>query len=264
MTEPDWPRIADRLNALLAERRLASQDLAAKAGVDRKTIDRLRSGRPVRLQTLQWIEQALKAPLQAVPVEAPPDTAAGELGGYRRAAVEGLIGDWLCYRRSFDRARQLVASQVRILWDRSRPGLQFREHQHNRGPAGQDYEYHFDGDVLLPPNLGVLHLVVRSGDGRIRLVSTSMPRDEHGPATMKGFLLTLNEIADIGYYPASSPVFLAKLPAGTTPAETQGQTGVLTPTHERFAWAEAILYGTERKFLPWRGGVPVAEPVDRD
>jgi len=254
MTEPDWPQIADRLNALLAERRLSSQELATKAGVDRKTIDRLRSGRAVRLPTLQWVEQALKTRLHDAMTEAPPDTAAADLGGYRRGAVAGLIGDWLCYRRSFDRPRQLVASQVQILWDQARPGLHFREHQHNRSPSGRDYEYRFDGDVLLPPNLGVLHLVVRSGDGRIRLLSTSMPRDEHGTQTMKGFLLTINEIADIGYYPVSSPVFLSKLPGGASLAETADQTGVLTPTHARFAWAEGILHDTEARFLPWRGG----------
>lgn len=252
MVELDWSRIADRLNTALAERRLSSQELAAKVGVDRKTIDRLRAGQAVRLQTLQWIEQALKTPLRPTLAEAIPDTAIAELGGYQRSAVAELIGSWLTYRRSFDRPRRLVAAEVEIHWDAARPGLRFGEYQHNCRPGGGDYEYRFEGDVLIPPNLGVVHLVVRSGDGRIRLVSTSMPRDERGTPTMKGFLLTLNEIADIGYHPASSPVFLAKLPQGQAPG--QGQTGVLTPEHEHYAWADALLDDAERRFLPWRAG----------
>ncbi len=255
MADPDWPQIAERLNALLAARRLSSQDLAAKAGVDRKTVDRLRAGQSVRLHTLQWIEQALKAPLRPAAPEADPETAAADLGGYRRGAAGGLVGDWLSYRCSFDRPHQIVASAVEIHWDQARPGLAFREHQHNRGPGGRDYEYRFAGDVLIPPNLGVLHLVVRSDDGRIRVISTSMPRDEEGTQTMKGFLLTLNEIADVGYYPASSPMVLIKLSPGTSAEATAGETGVLTPGHPRFAWAEAVLRGVEARFLPWRAGI---------
>lgn len=249
MADPDWSQVADRLNALLAERRLSSHDLAARAGVDRKTIDRLRAGQAVRPQTLQWIEQALKTPLRQAAAEAVADVAAPELGGYRRGAVAGLIGGWLSYRRSFDRPRQLVAAEVEIHWDPARPGLRFGEHQHNRPPQGGDYQYRFAGDVLIPPNLGVIHLVVRSDDGRIRVVSTSMPRDERGTWLMKGFLLTLNEIADIGYYPVTSPLVLAKLAQGQTP--DAGQTGVLTVGHPRYDWADALLADAERKFLPW-------------
>ena len=61
-----------------------------------------------------------------------------------------------------------------------------------------------------------------------------MPRDEQGTQAIKGFLQTINEITDIGYYPVCYPVFLAKLPAGTTPPETEGQIRVLTPNQASF------------------------------
>lgn len=252
MATPDWRAIAEALNAHLARKRLSSHDVAARAGVDRKTVDRLRSGRAVRLQTLQWIEQALDQPLGAWQREGEAGIAPARLGGYRRDAVAEFVGEYLCYRRSFDRGDTLVASHVSVSWDPDTPGLRFAEAQHNRDPSGRAYDYHFAGEVLIPPNLGVLHFVVRSGDGRIRVFSTSLPREQAGTLYLKGFLLTLNEITDIGFYPVTSPVFLVKLAAGTAAQDLARDTGVIDAGHARFAWADGILCDTERKFIPPR------------
>ena len=93
MSTRDWKHIADHLNTYLSKARLSSQDVAAKAGVDRKTVDRLRSGRAVRQQTLQWIEEALKLELAEKTPTASDDTAPTAFGGYTKDAVSTYVGE---------------------------------------------------------------------------------------------------------------------------------------------------------------------------
>ena len=247
MTAPEWKGIAERLNAHLAKRRLSSNDVANKAGVDRKTVDRLRGGQAVRLTTLQWIEQALKIDLAAQPAVIEPDISPLAYGGYRKQSVIDYTGTYTAYRRSFDTPGFVIASAMQVSWDESVPALRFSEDQLNRNQRGKSYQYHFGGDVLIPPNLGVMHFMVRSDDGRVRLISTSMPREEYDTLLIKGFLMTLNEIRDIGYYPVTSPVFLAKDRGGESTA-----TGVIGDDDERYAWAADILADIEKKYLPFR------------
>ncbi len=247
MPTPDWKRLAERLNDHLSKKRLSSQDVAKRVGVDRKTIDRLRAGRAVRTQTLQWVEQALGVTLEDPGSPAVSGVAAEGFGGYHKTTVTEYIGVYTGYRRSFDQPAQLIASYLEIRWDEQENALSFTEEQHNRAESGKAYDYHFDGQVLIPPNLGVLHLVVRSKDGLVRMATTSMPRDNQGTSMMKGFILTLNEIGDIGYYPVTSPIFFAQESAGVAP-----NTGVITRKDDRFAWADEILTDIEHKFLPQR------------
>ena len=247
MSARDWNHIADRLNSHLAKARLSSQDVALKAGVDRKTVDRLRAGRAVRQQTLQWIEEALKLELREIASPKSDDAAPTVFGGYRKDTVSAYVGEYTGYRRSFDTPDHIIASYLEISWNDDAGALGFTENQRNRADSGKAYEYHFGGDVLIPPNLGVLHFVVRSGDGRVRLISTSMPREEQGALSMKGFILTLNELSDIGYYPVTSPIFFAKKAGASMPG-----TGVIGRDDERFAWADEILRDIEFKFLPYR------------
>ena len=240
----DWKRVAERLNQHLAKKRLSSRDVARKAGVDRKTVDRLRAGQAVRPTTLQWIEQALKIDLCNTQAQE-TDVAPLSHGGYRKQTVIDYAGHYTAYRRSFDTPGHLIASSLQIAWDDALPALRFREAQHNRDRRGKSYEYHFEGDILIPPNLGIMHFMVRSEDGRVRLISTSMPRQEDDTLVIKGFLMTLNEIRDIGYYPVTSPVLLAK-DAGTTPPAT----GVVSQGDERYDWAMDMLADIECKYLP--------------
>ncbi len=242
----DWRLIAERLNEHLARKRLSSRDVARKAGVDRKTVDRLRAGQAVRTTTLQWIEEALKIDLSGAAQAQELDAAPLSHGGYRKQAVIEYVGHYTAYRRSFDTPGNLIASSLQITWDDALPALRFREDQKNRDQRGKSYQYHFGGDVLIPPNLGVMHFMVRSDDGRVRLISTCMPRQEYDTLVMKGFLVTLNEIRDIGYYPVTSPIFLAKDVGMTPPA-----TGVINRDDDRYDWVMGILADIEEKYLPW-------------
>ncbi len=248
MPKPDWKTIARQLNEHLAAARLSSRDVASRAGVDRKTVDRLRAGQAVRSQTLQWIEQALDVTLG---VATDPADAAGvaprRFGGYRREAVADYIGEYVAFRRSFDTAGRIIASYLEIHWDDDSGALAFHESQDNRLASGRSYAYRFGGEVLIPPNLGVMHFVVRSDDGRVRLISTSMPREDDGTLMMRGFILTLNELSDIGYYPVTSPIFLAR-----SGARVALETGVVERDDPRYAWAADILGGIEGRFLPGR------------
>ena len=244
MPSTDWKRIADALNRHLADARLSSQDVARRAGVDRKTVDRLRGGQAVRLQTLAWIEDALRIKLRDAPATAVGDAAPATWGGYRKDAVLEYAGEYTGYRRSFDTPGHLIASYLQIYWDEGVSALRFTDNQHNRADAGRTYAYRFGGDVLIPPHLGILHLVVRSNDGRVRLISTAMPREDRGTLTMKGFILTLNEIRDIGYYPVTSPIVFVK-----QAADEPVVTGVVKPGDARYAPAEDMLRDTEQRFL---------------
>jgi transcriptional regulator with XRE-family HTH domain len=246
----DWKRIAETLNSELGRQRLSSQDLARKAGVDRKTVDRLRAGQVVRVHTLEWIEQALGHPLSPQE-QSSPEVAPMSYGGYRLDMVRDYEGDYLCYRRSFDLPGRAVVSHVGVFWDEAKGRLCFDDYQHNRGPDGEDYEYRFSGDVLIPPGLGVLHFVVRSDDGRLRAMTTTLPRDRGEVVDMKGFLLTLNEISDIGFYPVTSPVLFERDLPGLPAEELAGRIGVLesgAPDYERIAEGLAAV---EKKFTPW-------------
>jgi len=245
MSKPDWQRIAAQLDAHLTRTRMSSQALAVKAGVDRKTIDRLRAGQAVRPQTLQWIEQALHIEFEAQPATVTARVAPAAQGGYRYDAVADYVGRYVAVRRSFDRPGRLIASGIDIQWQDERQLLCFTEQQHNRAATGKAYDYRFGGEIWIPPNLGIMNLVVRSNDGRVRLMSTSMPREQDGTLYMKGFILTLNELRDIGYYPVTSPVFLARLGNGL-----QVEPGVIDVGDEHHAWAAEILAAIEHKFLP--------------
>ncbi|MGE0482625.1 MAG: helix-turn-helix domain-containing protein [Gammaproteobacteria bacterium] len=253
----DWSRIAAKLNAELARQRLSAQALARRAGVDRKTVDRLRAGHGVRQATLTWIEQALGVPLAtaaatAEDAAAPVRLAALDYGGYSYALVQPLLGDYLCYRRSFDVIGRLVASHLEVLWDEEHAHLRFVDLQRNRARGGTRHEYRFTGDVLVPSGVGVLHFVVRSNDGRLRAMTTTLPRERHGVFEAKGFLLTLNEIADIGFYPVTTPVLLERVAA----ADVAGRIGVMESGHADYARVAAALAAIEAKFTPWTSSEP--------
>ena len=198
------------------------------------------------MKTLQWIEQALGVQFNTdEPTDASRSPA--RFGGYQREAVAAYIGEYVAFRRSFDTAARIIASYLEVRWDDSENALRFRESQDNRHASGRNYAYRFGGDVLIPPNLGVMNFVVHSEDGRVRLISTSMPREDGGTLIMKGFILTLNELRDIGYYPVTSPIFLARV--GDAVAL---KTGVLEQDDERFDWADDILTNIEGRLLPPR------------
>lgn len=247
MPNVDWKQVAENLNTHLAREHLSSADVARRAGVDRKTVDRLRAGRAVRPHTLEWIEQALRVTLLSGQDARGPDVAPAACGAYHKHTVLPYTGTYTGYRRSFDNPGYLIATRMELFWDDDACMLRFNEDQQNRDDSGRAYQYHFTGDVMIPPNLGVLHLVVKSGDGRIRLISTSMPREDQGTLVMKGYILTLNEITDIGFYPATSPIFLCRETPGSTTT-----TGVIHQGHQRYEWASAILRDVERKFSPRR------------
>jgi len=191
---------------------------------------------------LSWMEQALGLTLEdCQPSKA---RAPASFGGYQRDAVIEYAGDYVAFRRSFDTPGRIIASQLAIEWDQSAGALRFHEAQDNRSDSGKAYAYRFGGDVLIPPNLGVINLVVRSDDGRVRLMSMSMPREDNGTLMMKGFLLTLNEIQDIGYYPVSSPAFLARRGGNVKLGPC-----IVDADDPNHGWAETILNAIEKKFL---------------
>ena len=247
--EIDWVVVAQRLDEELLRRSLSTQTLADKAGVDRKTVDRLRHGKRVRTQTLAWIEQALGASLRSEALTTPSslEIAVESLGGYTRSNYRAYEGDYFGFRRSFDAPGRIICYHLRIYWDPETRRLAFDERQRNAA-NGKVYEYRFKGAVGVPAGLGVLHFICVGG-GAARLTSTTMMRDAQD-TYMRGFMLALNEVADFGYYPTTSPVYLIKQTAETPEEIILDRIGAYDAAD---IWKSDVvreLDETERRFAP--------------
>ncbi len=222
----DWAAAGAALERLLAARNLSSQILADKAGVDRKTVDRLRRGEPVRLRTLAWIETALGASLrmEAAPRDDEhPDAAPARLGAYARPHYRAYEGWWWGFRRSFDYRDRVICHSLRIHWDEEQNHLAFEERQSNRdGARRRDYE--FRGVVSIPAGLGVLYFMI-VGEGAVRVSATTLLRENAGESYMKGVMLALGEMAEVGFYPVVTPLYLVKAEKDPTAAELEARLG---------------------------------------
>ncbi len=223
----DWAATGETLERLLAARNLSSQILADKAGVDRKTVDRLRRGEPVRLRTLAWIETALGASLRpehpASEEEPPHDAAPVRLGAYVRAHYQAYEGWWWGFRRSFDYRERVICHSLRIHWDSAQNCLAFEERQRNRDGARRR-EYDFRGVVSIPAGLGVLYFMI-VGEGAVRVSAATLLRENAGESYMKGVMLALGEMAEVGFYPVVTPLYLVKATREPTPAELEARLG---------------------------------------
>ncbi|MDD2868907.1 helix-turn-helix transcriptional regulator [Neomegalonema sp.] len=224
----DWTEAGETLERLLAARNLSSQALADRAGVDRKTVDRLRRGEPVRLRTLAWIETALGASLRAEPSlreeeEAHPDAAPVRLGAYVRAHYRAYEGWWWGFRRSFDYRGRVICHSLRIHWDPAQNCLAFEERQRNRDGA-RKRDYDFRGVVSIPAGLGVLYFMI-VGEGAVRVSAATLLRENAGESYMKGVMLALGEMSEVGFYPVVTPLYLVKAAREPGPADLEARLG---------------------------------------
>jgi len=242
--EIDWKEIGQQVEEEMGSQGMSSERLSRKVGVVRRTIDRLRSGKPVRTQTLYWVEEALKVKFRTENSKA--ENAPISHGGYSKQSVRRYIKNYAAFRRSYDYKDGIVVSHIVINWDDEVGALRYKETQENVSKSGVTFNYSFDGDVWLPPDLGIVHLAIH-GRGRGRLITMKVAQDEDGIFTMKGFVMALNELRDFGYYPVTSPLLMCEKKGDFNIAPQS-----MDKSNTHYEKIESMLTDIEKKFLAAR------------
>jgi transcriptional regulator with XRE-family HTH domain len=242
--EIDWKEIGQQVEEEMGSQGMSSERLSRKVGVARRTIDRLRSGKPVRTQTLYWVEEALKVKFRTENNKT--ENAPISHGGYSKQSVRRYIKNYAAFRRSYDYKDGIVVSHIIISWDDEVGALRYKETQENVSKSGVTFNYSFDGDVWLPPDLGIVHLAIH-GRGRGRLITMKVAQDEDGIFTMKGFVMALNELRDFGYYPVTSPLLMCEKKGDFDIAPQS-----MDQSNARYEQIDSMLTEIEKKFLASR------------
>lgn len=213
MIQIDWKETAKVVNEAMLRKGIGSEFVAGKAGVDRRTVDRLRKGQKVRIQTLSWIEPVLELEILSGHLSTPTKqqslVAPAELGGYSLDTVQSYVGNYYLFRRSFDYDKKIVCAGMSIFWDFDRNGLQFREWQNNISHEGRRFAPVFNGDVSIPVGVGITQFVFDKGRGFRRVATCTSLRGQK-QYFFKGVLVGINEITDVGFCPATSPIYIEK------------------------------------------------------
>ncbi|SIT18463.1 hypothetical protein SAMN05421759_13011 [Roseivivax lentus] len=212
----DWAQLGKDTDRKILERGVSSEWVANKAGVDRKTVDRLRKGMVVRPVSLKSIADVLSLRIsdqfegnrasRATPVDA---FAPIHLGGYGKAHFEPYIGHYYLFRNSYDYDDRVICSAFEIFWDDSASHLKWRDKQVNKRDDGKTFSYEFEGSVSIPPGTSVTQFIGDTGKGFTRLITATALRGGP-PPHFKGILLGINEDSRFGYYPVTSPVYVER------------------------------------------------------
>src|SRR6185437_6657091 len=114
LSERENRDVSARVREQLARKRMSRQRLADEAKISISTLEKALNGsRPFTLATLVRLEAALGVALRPADstanTEGVSPSAPDELGGYSRAAVRWLEGDYLTIRPSFEVAGSLYA-----------------------------------------------------------------------------------------------------------------------------------------------------------
>ena len=219
-TEAQSQAIAVAVREQLARRRMSRQRLADEAKISISTLEKALNGsRPFTLATLVRLEQVLGIALRPKK-QSPADkiaSAPADLGGYARAAVKILEGDYLTLRPSFGAAGAIYAYRTNIYWDDAADHLSFREAER------MDSDFAQEGVVSVPVASGHIYFYTNH-EGQMRLAILGRPLKT---GEMYGLLTTLLSGAGPQLLPLSTP--LALLPLGKDAAF-----GRITEKHPRY------------------------------
>jgi transcriptional regulator with XRE-family HTH domain len=196
--------LAAKVREELARRRMSRQRLADEARISLSTLEKALSGsRPFTLATIVRLEEALHLKLHssAAPQETALASAPVELGGYSRAAVKWLEGDYLTLRPSFDVKEAVYAYRTKIGWSAEANCLRFQESERLDSPFSQK------GVISVPNKSGQIYLHT-SDDGQFRLAVLGRPLIS---GEMYGVLTTLRAGRGGQLQPVSTPLALLRL-----------------------------------------------------
>ncbi len=206
--------VSAQVREQLARKRMSRQRLADEAKISISTLEKALNGsRPFTLATLVRLEAALGIALRpadtAENAGSASPSAPSELGGYSRAAVRWLEGDYLTLRPSFEVAGSLYAYRTEILWDNTH--LAFREAERLDAPYSQK------GVVSVPNKSGHIYLHTNE-HGQMRLAILGRPSVT---GEMHGLLTTLLAGPGSQLLPVSVPIAL--IPRTSAPDASFGR-----------------------------------------
>ena len=180
---------------------MSRQQLADAARISLSTLEKGLSGeRPFTLATLVRIEDTLGSRLRHVEPGNAFWQAAAELGGYRKEAVDGLVGTYLTLRPSFERGDAVYAYLTRLAWDDDRQHLSFSETDRI------DARFAQKGAVSMPYQSGHIYLVTNE-HGQFRTAMLGRPSIE---GSMHGLLTTLRVSRGGRLTPVATPIVLLR------------------------------------------------------
>jgi transcriptional regulator with XRE-family HTH domain len=200
--------VAAKIREQLARKRMSRQRLADEARISVSTLEKALNGsRPFPLASHVRLEAALGIALRpadaAKNAGATSPSAPDELGGYSRAAVRWLEGDYLTLRPSFEVPGIIYAYRTEIFWDNAH--LAFREAERLDAPFSQK------GVVSVPNKSGHIYLHTNE-QGQMRLAILGRPLIT---GEMYGLLTTLLAGSGSQLLPVSVP--LALIPRASAP-----------------------------------------------
>jgi Helix-turn-helix domain len=192
---------AQRIREELARKRMSRARLADAAKVSLSSIEKGLSGRRLFTEAaLTRIGDALGLSfVEDVVAPGAASNAADELGGYARATVSWLEGNYLTIRPSSKRKDDLVTYITDVTWGDAQGHLVFKE------LARIDKAYAQFGSVAVPHQTGHIYFNTnRHGQQRLMVVK----RDVMAKGAMYGLLLTLQQERGARLMPVAMPVAL--------------------------------------------------------
>lgn len=196
--------VATAVREHLARRHISRQRLADEARISISTLEKALNGsRPFTLATLVRLETVLGASLRPRPAAPETGAAPEELGGYGRAGVAWLEGEYRTLRPSFEVADAIYAYRIRIAWDDAEDHLTFEERERLDAPFSQR------GVVSLPAKSGHIYLHTNV-EGQMQLAILGRPAIT---AQMYGVLTTLASGSGSHLLPVAAAIAL--IPLGT-------------------------------------------------
>ena len=198
--------VAARVREEIARRRISRQWLADDARISLSTLEKALSGhRPFTLATLIRLETALGLRLRdADPVDLQGDSAATpghapeHLGGYSRASVSWIEGNYVTLRPSFGVAGAIYAYRTEISWSEDATCMLFQESDR------LDTSFTQRGSVSVPSMSGHIYLTTNIA-GQHRLIVVSRPTID---GEMHGVLTTLQAGRGAQLMPVSTSIVL--------------------------------------------------------
>jgi transcriptional regulator with XRE-family HTH domain len=217
MASGDSSSAAQMIRAELARRRMSRASLANAAKISLSALEKGLSGnRPFSEAALVRIGEVLNLTLNSARATTAPD----ELGGYARASVSWLEGNYLTIRPSAKRASDLVTYVTDITWDEAKAQLAFKE------LARLDKEFAQSGTVAVPHQTGHIYLNTnRHGQQRLMIL-----RRETRGGGLYGLLLTLQKGRGAHLYSAAMPVALVPVSSLKEPPSM----GAISPNHKAY------------------------------
>jgi transcriptional regulator with XRE-family HTH domain len=197
--------MAQRIREELARRRMSRQMLADAAKISISTLEKVLNGsRPFTTASIVRLEAALGVSLRDQAIK---PSAALHLGGYAKAGVAWLEGDYLMLRSSFEVAGAIYAYRMQIYWDDSQDCLAFREMDRLDAPFSQK------GVVSMPNKSGQIYLYTND-QGQMRLVILGRPQIG---GEIYGLIATLAVGAGSNLTPVAAPIALLPWPSTADP-----------------------------------------------